>query len=229
MTVPPTAPSYDVADTTPAPRPIGVPTARSSGDSAAAWLEHNGRAVGGAALVAVVAIGAAFAWRASSQASAERADRALYEAEARFAQGDPGAAQALQQVSGRYGDTPAGAHARLLLAQSYYDQQKYADGLRVLGSGSVPADWREATERLRAVGEEGAGRPKAAAVVFERLATDAGPDARAALLGDAARAYEGAGDLANARRVWQTLVDTGARGVADEARVRVGELNARAR
>ncbi len=232
MTVPERA-TYDVNEPaivpTDAARPVGVPRTTSSGEAAGEWLERNGRALGAAALVAVVAAAGGYAWRASSRASAERADRALYEAEARYAQGDPSAAQALQQVTSRYGDTPAAAHARVLLAQSYYDQQKYADGLRVLSGGSVPADWREAVERLRAVGNEGAGRPKDAAATFERLAKDAGPDARATLLGDAARAYEEAGDLANARRMWQQLADSGVRGAADEARVRLGELEARLR
>jgi len=229
MTVPPSVPSYDVAEPVLAPPTVGVPRAASSGDAAGEWFERHGRALGAVAIAAAVAVAGGFAWRASERASGERADRALYEAEARYAQGDPGAQQALRQVTSRYGDTPAAAHARVLLAQSYYDQQKYAEGIRVLGTGSVPADWREATERLRAVGNEGAGRPKDAAATFERLAKDAGPDARATLLGDAARAYEEAGDLVSARRIWQQLADSGVRGAADEARVRVGELAGRAR
>lgn len=232
MTVPST-PSYDAEryDAEPVTvRPTAVPPrAASSGESAGEWLERNGRALGGLAIAAVVAVAGAFAWRASSRATVERADRALYQAESQYAAGDPGAAQALQQVTVRYGDTPAGAHARVLLAQTYYDRGQYGDGLRVLGSGSVPADWRSVVDRMRAVGDEGAGRPKEAAATFERLAKDAGPEERATLLGDAARAYEEAGDVANARRLWQQLVDSGLRGVSDEARVRLGELEAHAR
>ncbi len=224
MTVPPPVPSYDVSDTMAEPPTVVTPRGRSSGDAAGEWLERNGRNLGAVALVAAVAIAGGFAWRASSRASGDRAERALYEAEARFAGGDPNAAQALQQVTSRYGDTPAGAHARLLLAQTYYDQGKFADGLRVLGSGSVPSEWQRATEQLRAVGEAASGRPKDAAMQLEKLATDAGPDERASLLADAARAYTTAGDSANARRVWKQIVDTGTPGAADEARVRLGEL-----
>ena len=229
MTIPPAVPSYDVADPMPASA-VGAGATRSgSGDAAGEWLERNGRTLAGAAVVAAVLVAGGFAWRTSNAASAARADRALYEAEARFTQGDPGAPAALQQVTSRYGDTPAGAHARVLLAQSYYDRGQYAEGLRALGSGSVPAEWRDATDRLRAAGEEGAGQPKAAAALYEQLAKNAGPDARAALLSDAGRAYEAAGDVANAKRVWQQLVDLGARGATEEARVRLGELKAHGR
>ena len=238
MTVPPPA-SYDIDDDTAEPlepaalaADAGAPSVarlrrRSSGEAAAEWVEQHARALGTGAVVAAVAIAGLFAWRSSERATAERADRALYQAEARYVQGDPGAAQALQQVNARYGDTPAGAHARVLLAQANYDQGKYADGLRVLGSGSPAADWRDQTERMRAVGEEGAGRPKAAAAIYERLANDAGPDAKSSLLADAARAYESAGDRTAARRTWQAIIDAGRPGTADEARVRLGELNAR--
>lgn len=228
MTVPPSVPTYDPSEPVEAPPVSGV-VGRSSGDAAGEWLERNGRALGIAGLVAALAVAGGYAYRASSRASAERADRSLYEAEARYAQGDPSATQALQQVTSRYGDTPAGAHARALLAQAYYDQGKYAQGLQVLGTGSAPADWRESTERLRAAGLEGSGRYKDAAAAYEQLAGTASPDAKSSLLAEAARVYGEGGDVANARRLWQQLIDAGSRGgVADEARVRLGELEAKA-
>ena len=228
MTVPST-PSYDADPVTVRPIAAAAPRPASTGEAAGEWLERNARAVGGIVIAAAVAVAGTFAWRASSRATAERADRALYQAEAQYAAGDPGAARALQQVTSRYGDTPAGAHARVLLAQAYYDRGQYADGLRVLGAGSVPADWRAAVDRMRAIGDEGAGRPKEAAAIYERLAKDAGPDERATLLADAARAYDAGGDAANARRLWQQVIDSGPAGTAAEARVRLGELEARAR
>lgn len=229
MTAPQPIPSYDETAPAAAPRVIGRARGRSAGEGATEWLEQNGRLVGGGLVVAAVAVAGLFAYRSSEQTAAARAERSLYEAESRYAQGDPGAAQALRQLATRYNGSPAAAHARVLLAQVYYDRGQYADGLRALGTGSVPADWREPTERLRAAGELGAGRPKDAAATFERLARDAGPDTRAMLLGDAARAYDLAGDTANARRTWQAVIDSGVRGAADEARVRLGELEAGAR
>lgn len=246
MTVPPPA-SYrpdeiedvrPVADDALPEVPVGVASGgapsvarlrrRSAGESATEWVEQHGRTLGAAAVIAAVGAAGFVAWRSSERSAAERADRAFYQAEARYAQGDPGAAQALQQVVSRFGGTPAGAHARVLLAQANYDQARYAEGLRAL-SGSPPADWREATERMRAVGEEGSGRLREAAAIYERLAKDAGPDTRSSLLADAARAYEAAGDRAAARRTWQAIVDAGRPGAADEARVRLGELEAGAR
>ena len=224
MTVPPPTPSYDVSEPVSAPPLVPTPLGRSSGEAASDWFERNGRNLGTVALVAAVATAGGFAWRASQRASADRAERALYEAEGRFASGDPSSAQALQQIVSRYGDTPAGAHARVLLAQTYYDQGKFADGLRVLGGGSVPSDWQRATEELRAVGEAGSGQPKQAASTMERLAAERGPDGRVSLLADAARAYTAAGDKASARRVWKQVAESGIAGAADEARLRLGEL-----
>lgn len=202
---------------------------RSTGDAVAEWVERHARTLGGALVVGAVAVAGVFAWRASERTTAVRADRALYEAEARYIQGDPAAVQALRQVTTRYGSTPAGAHARVLLAQANYDQAKYADGLKVVEGGSPPAYWQEPIGRMRAVGQEGVARPRDAAATYERLAQAAGPDARSSLLADAARAYEAAGDVAGARRTWQAIVDAARPGTADEARIRLGELSARAR
>ncbi len=224
MTVPPSVPTYDIAEPVSVPPDVSAVRGRTSGEAASDWAERNARAVGAAAIVVAVAVAGGFAWRASNRSTAERADRALYEAEARFSQGDPGAAAALQQVTSRYGDTPAGAHARVLLAQTYYDRGQYAEGLRTLSAGSVPTEWRDATARLRAVGEEGAGQPKTAAATYEQLARSSGPQAKAELLGNAARDYEAAGDTGNARRLWRELSDLGVNGASDEARLRLGEL-----
>ena len=236
MTLPPSDPSYDSpaeitydpsAPATLPPVAMGRGSAEPTGDEVGDWVARNGRALGASAVVLAVAVAGVFAWQSANRASAGRAERALYEAEARFGQGDPAAAGALQGVVRRYGDTPAGAHARVLLAQSYYDQQKYADGLRVLSQGSVPEVWQGPTDRLRAVGELGVGRPKQAAAIYERLAGSAGPETKASVLGDAARAYEAAGATVDAKRLWQRVIDTGVAGAADEARVRLGALEAR--
>ena len=192
-------------------------------------MAANGRVLGIAAAAVAIAAAGSVLWRSSSRATAARAEQALYAAEGRLVQGDAGAVQALQQVNARYGDTPAGTHARVLLAQSYYDQQQYADGVRLLDQHKPGPGWREPVGELRADGVQGEGRGRQAAQELEALAATAGPQIRADLLADAARAYQDVGAAADARRVWEQVLASGIRGPADEARIRLGELNGAAR
>jgi hypothetical protein len=64
-------------------------------------------------------------------------------------------------------------------------------------------------------------------VSYEAAASAAGSNAaRAVLQADAARAYEAAGQLEDARRIWTVMAQDDANPMAGEARVRLGELSA---
>lgn len=224
MTVPPTAPVYepDAAAAPMAPRVRDL----ERGNPVLVWLEENARVVVGVSVAALVAGAGAYFWRESERGAAARADQALYQAEAQLAQGDPGAPRALQQISTRYGNAPAAVQARALLAEAAYDRQQYAEGVRLADPGAAPAPMRDGVAALRAIGEQGLGRGREAAAELEGLAKGAGPEHRSELVGDAARMYQDAGDLAGARRAWRAVLDGGVRGAADEARIRLGELDA---
>jgi predicted negative regulator of RcsB-dependent stress response len=192
------------------------------------WVrEHATQVTIGVAAVAVLVAGGAL-WRSSSANKAARADAAFFDAQAPLAQGNvPAAQQQLQQVAQRYDGTAGGTQAQLLLAQTYYDQGKYQDGLNVLKQASgAPKLFSGPIKVLTAVGNEGLGQFAQAAKSYEDAASEAHSEAeRSQLRADAARAYQAAGDKVSALRIWTDLAKLEGQGVADEARVRVGELS----
>lgn len=204
------------------------PMSRGSDDPAGDWMRANGRVIGvGVAVLAAGGLGALL-WQSTERSKADRAERAFVEAQS-SAQGGPAAVErAMRPLVTRYGGTPGGSQAELLLVQSLYDQGKYQDGLGVLARTKLAAEFADGGELLKAAGLEGAGRPAEAAKVYEQLASGAGvaPRRRDDLRASAARAYQLAGDRASARRLWQQIITDNGSPMVDEARVRVGELSA---
>jgi predicted negative regulator of RcsB-dependent stress response len=198
-------------------------------DSFIDWFRlHSTKVVTGMAAVVVVA-GGYMAYRAYSSGQAARAERAFFEAQAPLANRDlAGAERSLRQVATRYDGTAGGAQAQLALAQLLYDQGKYQDGLNALkGADDAPAALKPAVIVMRAAGEEGLGRPAEAAKLYEQAANDEKIEARKNdLLANAARAYTQAGQKDAARKIWSDLAQRQDNPLADEARVRLGELSA---
>jgi tetratricopeptide (TPR) repeat protein len=218
--------------TSPSPRAMNQRT--SSFDDAAEnfgdWVRvHSKQVAIGVGVVAVVVVGAAL-WRSSASSKNNRAETAFLQAQAPLVQGNvPAAQQQLQQVAQRYDGTAGGAQAQLLLAQTYFDQGKYQEGLNVLKEADdAPDALRNSVRLLTAVGYEGLGQPAEAAKRFEEAAGDAKTEPeRLQLQADAARAYQAAGNKDAALRLWSELAKVQGPGISDEARVRVGELTAK--
>jgi predicted negative regulator of RcsB-dependent stress response len=193
------------------------------------WFRlHSTKVATGMGLV-VLAGGGYMAWRAYSAGQETRAERAFFEAQAPMASRDlPAAERALRQVATRYDGTAGGAQAQLQLAQLLFDQGKYQEGLQVLEDASDAPSALEASVRmLQAAGQEGLGKPAEAARIYEELAGDEEAAARKAeLRANAARAYQQAGQAEPARKIWQDLAQQENNPLADEARVRLGELSA---
>ena len=81
---------------------------------------------------------------------------------------------------------------------------------------------------LRAAGLEQAGKAAEAAPEYEKASESAPtPLSRAAYRSDAARAYLAAGNRDAARRIWESVAADDSSPLAGEARVRIGELNAK--
>lgn len=199
-------------------------------DSFMDWVRANGRklAVGAIAIAAVVVT--VWGWRASVERKELTAQRRLSEArQAVDARNLPLAQSDLRQVIQRFEGTRAATQARLLLAQVLFDQQKVDSGLAVLREVASPGLFASGYHAILAAGLEQAGKPAEAAQEYLRAAETAvsAPEG-ATFRADAARAWEAAGNLEEARRVWSQLAEDEAGPLAGEAKVRLGELNAKA-
>lgn len=199
-------------------------------DSFMDWARANGRKLAvGAMAVAAVAV-TVWGWRASVERKELSAQRRLSEArQAVDARNLPLAQSDLRQVIQRYDGTKASTQARLLLAQVLYDQQQVDSGIAVLREIEAPELFASAYHALLAAGLEQAGKPAEAAPEYLRAAETAVSEPEAATLrADAARAWEAAGNVEEARRVWGGLAEDESGPLAGEAKVRLGELNAKA-
>jgi predicted negative regulator of RcsB-dependent stress response len=191
------------------------------------WVRLHAKEVG-ITVGAIVIIGGGFyLWRSSNESRAARAEAALFDAQTPLLQGNlPAAQQQLQQVAQRYDGTAGGAQAQMTLAETYFEQGKYQDGLNVLkNADDAPKSLANGVRHLTAIGYEGMGRYADAAKLLETVAADAGSDTeRNQYKAEAARNYQLAGDNASALRIWRQLMTVQGQGIADEARIRVGEL-----
>jgi predicted negative regulator of RcsB-dependent stress response len=208
-----------------------IETEPTKTQSFADWLQANSRAatIG----LVVVALGAAGYWFYLRSAEIKRAnaERGLSQAKQSLAAGNAALAQSdLQKVADRYKGTPAGAQAAMILAQLDFDQGKVPDGLKVLEpyQGSA-GPMRASVWSLTGDGQLASGKAADAADSFRKAADATNLSGeRAMYLSKAARALTLAGKDAEAKEIWQKLIDDpNAVAVQTEARVRLGELNAK--
>ena len=209
-----------------------TPLGSSREETVIEWLQRNSTAL--IVTVAVVLVGTGVYWyhNRSVELKDQAAERALNTALQSVSAGNQALAQSdLQKVADQYGDTQSGIEAGMLLAQMDYNAGKFDDGIGVLQKllNSSAADMDAASlNGLIGDGQMQAKRPPAAAAAYQKAADAAPSDAdKAFQLSKAARAYLAAGDSAHAKGIWQTLSkDEKNQGVAAEAKVRLGELEA---
>lgn len=209
--------------------PVAPLVEEDAGASIMEWARANSSklSIGGIVVLAVAAVG--LLWRASADKKETRASQAVASAQAVVQSGNAALAQSdLQALLRRYGGTKAATQARLLLAQVHFSQGKVDDGLRVLNEIKSPGLYAASVHALRAAGFEQAGKPGEAAPEYEKASTEATtPLAKAAYRSDAARAYLAAGNRDAAKRIWEAMAGDDSSPLAGEARVRIGELNAK--
>lgn len=194
------------------------------------WTRVNARALTAGAVVVVVAAAAFWFYDRSRAIQAANAEKALMTAKQSVTAGNLPLAQTdLQSVYSRYGSTPAGVEAAMMLAQMDYDAGKYQDGVSLLqktsGSGAAP-DVLPTIRSLEGDGYANMGQLAEAAKLYDAAADATTYETeRAFERAKAARAYQAAGDTAKARQLWSNLLnDPTASTVAPEARVRLGQL-----
>lgn len=184
--------------------------------------------------VVVVGIAAAGYWfyLKQQQNRETNASRALLQAKQSQGAGNAALAQTdFQNVISRWGNTSAGVEAAMLLAGELYETGKYQDGVNVLEKEAKLDAARPSLPSIYSMIGDGYSQLKKmpeAAKAYSQAADAASTGSqkaeRAYQLAKAARAYDSAGNTAEAKRIWTDLANGDVPAVAAEARVRVGEL-----
>ncbi|HJP60603.1 MAG TPA: hypothetical protein VJ865_11405 [Gemmatimonadaceae bacterium] len=118
----------------------------------------------------------------------------------------------------------------MTLAQAYYDQNKFKEGIAVLkkAESKAPKEFSASVHVLEAAGYEGLKDLANAAEQFKLAAnTTRFPNDKSEYMASAARDYQAAGKAAEAKAIWTELAKDENPAVSGEARVRLGELNAK--
>lgn len=196
---------------------------------AALWDRHRRNVAYVGVALAVIGVGAWF-YERSKSLKEEHAQAAYEAALVSVASGNlPLAESDLRKLVTRYSGTNAAAEGAMALAKLDYQRGKYQDGVRFLeGVNSYGGPLRFDIRVLEGVGYEGAGNWAAAAHVYQQAADAARFDAdRAQAQAMAARALQAGGNPQAAARIWQKLADDPKSGYQGEAKIRLGELQAR--
>lgn len=197
------------------------------------WIQLYRKWIVGAAVVVAVAAAGFWFYMRSNQIRAANAQKQLMTAEQSVSTGNqPLAISDLEKLVQRYAGTPAATDGAMLLAQLEYDAGAYQKGIDALNKvvddrASTPM--RGALLALIADGYSELGKPADAATWYQKAADQTRFDAdRVTYRAQAARALTNAGKTDEARKIWADISNQGIDpGLANEARVRLGELEAK--
>ena len=200
-------------------------------DAARDWVVAHSRAllIGGAVVVVAVA-GVLFA-RQSAALRSQRAETAYVTAQGTYYSGNPTQARTdLEALASRYPGTNGGTQGAMLLAQILYNEGKHDDGIKRLTSAesSAPRQFASAIEELIAAGYADSKRPDQAAEHYLKAAEKSPfPAEQDRFKADAARVLAAAGKTDQARSIWEKLAASPESPSSNEARLRLGELDAK--
>jgi tetratricopeptide (TPR) repeat protein len=195
------------------------------------WLQTHSREVSFAALgILAVAVGA-WLYGYFGRSKIAKAEGLLAQAETTLStQRLPEAQAQFERLVQSYEGTPAAGQGLLRLAQVLYEQGKFQDGVARLEAAfddHESGPFAVSVRQLAAAGHEQLGRPaEAAARYAEAAAKSTLAGERDGLNARAARAWTDAGQKDEAVRLWKAILDRPESPLANEARIRVGELTA---
>ena len=180
---------------------------------------------------AVIAVGTYF-WRSNQRSEAARAEKSYYQAQTSLATGNRALAESdLQKLIQRNPSTPAAVQASALLATLRYEDGKYAEGVTLVEKAleRAPSHMKPGLHALLAAGYEDQKKLVEAAAEFRKAADETPfPLEKQKYLADAARALTTAGRTEEAKKLWGELAADELSPTSGEARVRLGELEAKA-
>jgi len=195
------------------------------------WFQLHSRQVTWGSMIIVALVGGVWFYNRSEALKTSRADHAYFLAQQSIPGNLPLAEADLQKLITRYDGTPAAMQAQLTLAQLFYDEGKYQQGIESLKKAmpklSKSKDFEPAAHLLLGAGYEqvrkflDAAREYGLAAKADRFDQDRQRHESAQ-----ARAYLLAGKVDTAREIWTRLAADSKGTVAGEARVRLGELSA---
>jgi len=200
-----------------------------AGESLVDWARENSNTLTIGAIVVAVVLAGGLLWKASADKKAVNASAALAQVEVVVQSGNNALAESdLQSFLSRYSGTKAAVQARILLAKVFFEQGKVTEGLAALDGAGSPGPFAASFHAMRGAGLEQAGKPAEAAAAYLAAAQAAGSDAaKASNRADAARAYAAAGNVEEARKIWAEMAADDANPMSGEAKVRLGELEAK--
>jgi predicted negative regulator of RcsB-dependent stress response len=214
---------------------LAAPSRQPKAESFIDWFHVNSRWVGiGAVVVLIAAVVAWYIPRARQQKN-ENADKRLVAAKQSIGSGNIQLAESdLKKTADQYAGTNAGTEAGLLLAQLKLDRGDAAGAVTYLQDLASKVGTSPSASSVRGLLGDAlaqANKTADAAAEYERAAGATNmPNERATLLAKAGHAYMDAGKADAAKRIWQQIeVQQENPGLAAEARVRLGEIEASAR
>jgi predicted negative regulator of RcsB-dependent stress response len=197
-------------------------------ENASDWFNANRKTI--TIVVSVIAAVALliFLYRSMDASKREKASTALAQAQQTLASADPASAESqLERVAKNFSGTAAGHQAVLLLAQVRYDAGKHAEGIAGLESalGSAGDDFKASFEGMIAMGYEAQGKRDEAAAHYAKAADAARFDGeKAGYRASQARQLMAGGKMAEAKPIWEDLLNREDPAYAREAAIRLGEI-----
>ena len=210
------------------------PRAQSGGpfDTLSEWFEVYNKQITWGVIGIVAVIAGVWFYSRSQSLKEQKAERALMTAQQSIPGNMPLAESDLRKLIQRYDGTPAAYQAQLTLARALYDEGKYQDGIQSLKVAmpklSKSKDFESAGHLLLAAGYEQTRKFLDAASEYGLAAKiDRFDQDRQRHESSQARAYLEAGRTEMAKEIWTRLAADSKGTVAGEARVRLGELEAK--
>jgi predicted negative regulator of RcsB-dependent stress response len=195
------------------------------------WIVERAKPLSVGGGVVVVGVAAFLFWQQSSRIKNERAETALLSAQSAYYSGNTALAKSdLEKVVTRYPGTDGATQATMLLAAISYGEGKFDDGIKALtaAQGGASDHFAPGLEELIAAGHADAKRFADAASHYLKAADRTPfPADKDIYRAEAARAYGLGGKPAEARKIWAELAANRESPVLNEAKVRLGELDAK--
>ncbi|HJU90346.1 MAG TPA: tetratricopeptide repeat protein [Gemmatimonadaceae bacterium] len=196
------------------------------------WARTHVKQIAIGAVFVLGVVGGVYLYREASEAKERNAARQLSSAAGSLQSNNiPLATRDLEQLVTRFEGTRSAQEGALILTQLLYEQGRYQDGINRIEPLTRSEEPHIAASAHNLVGagyEQLSQFPKAAESYQKAAETTKFPNEKAAYLASAARAYGGAGNLAEAKKIWTQLAEDPRTPAAtsSEARVRLGEINA---